>query len=311
MSSPFFLIGAERSGSTLFRLMLDHHPEIACNLESDFLVSQVSDDGAAPEVAEYARFLRQDRVFRHSRFLVDESLDYQALVESFLSQKRDRDGKRIVGATVHHHFHRLPLLWPDAKLVYLLRDGRDVAHSAVGMGWAGNAYCGADIWIEAERRWSRMRSRLDPAAYIEVRFEDLVERPAETLSRVCGFLGVDYSEEMLGYPERTTYSAPNARLAFQWRSHMSARTREQVEARIGHLLLKRGYPLSGQTPRAVGKLEDLLLRGQSKIGCFRSRIDRYGWPLTLEEFTARKLGLRSRVAAAQARFDAIIDQSLR
>lgn len=35
---PFFLIGSERSGTTLLRLMLDHHPNIAFNLESGFLV---------------------------------------------------------------------------------------------------------------------------------------------------------------------------------------------------------------------------------------------------------------------------------
>ena len=36
--TPVFLIGSERSGTTLLRLMLDHHPNIAFNLESDFLV---------------------------------------------------------------------------------------------------------------------------------------------------------------------------------------------------------------------------------------------------------------------------------
>ena len=72
MQSMFFLVGSERSGSTMFRLMLDHHPDIACNLESDFLVSQMTDQGEFPDVQEYASYLQQDRVFRHSRFVVDE-----------------------------------------------------------------------------------------------------------------------------------------------------------------------------------------------------------------------------------------------
>jgi len=295
----------------MFRLMLDHHPDIACNLESDFLVSQVTDEGKRPDVKAYAAYLQKDRVFQHSRFAVDESLDYQSLVDSFLEQKRQRDSKTVVGATVHHDFHRLPLLWPQAKLVYLLRDGRDVANSAVGMGWAGNAYCGADIWIQAERHWSEMRKRLDPANYIEVRFEDLVSQPVETLSRVCAFLGVTYSDRMLAYPQKTTYGAPDGSLVSQWRSRMDAKTRGRVESRIGNLLLQRGYPLDTPVPQPTGRLKDLLLRLQSKIGCLRFRVDRYGLALTLEEFMARKLRLRRWRETAQMRFDAIIDQGLK
>ena len=166
MNRPFFLIGSERSGSTMLRLMLDHHPQLACNLESDFLVSQLDDRGHFPAIGAYHAFLRQDRVFRHSRFEIDETLGYRDLVDSFLEQKRRRDGKRQVGATVHHDFHRLPRLWPDARFIYLLRDGRDVANSAVGMGWAGNAYCGAEIWINAETRWQAMRDRLAPENFL-------------------------------------------------------------------------------------------------------------------------------------------------
>ena len=55
--SPVFLIGAERSGTTLLRLMLDHHPDIAFNLESEFLVSRISDSGAFPDMAAYRRSL--------------------------------------------------------------------------------------------------------------------------------------------------------------------------------------------------------------------------------------------------------------
>lgn len=311
MNTPFFLIGSERSGSTMLRLMLDHHPQLACNLESDFLVSHVDDEGSFPEMRAYRDFLARDRVFRHSRFEVDESLGFKDLVDSFLEQKRCRDRKRFVGATVHHDFHRLPFLWPNAKFVYLLRDGRDVANSAVGMGWAGNAYCGADIWIEAETRWSGMRERLGPGAYIEVRFEDLVRNPARTLAALCDFLGVPYSDEMLSYTQTSTYGAPDAHLASQWRTRMDATMRDRVEARIGDLLSKRGYPVqrSGRPP--VSRRQDLLLRLHSRIGCFRDRVTRYGLPLTLEEFAARKLRMDRWQAAAQRRFDAVIDRNLK
>jgi hypothetical protein len=294
----------------MLRLMLDHHPQMACNLESDFLVSQLDDEGRYPELSGFHAFLRQDRVFRHSGFEIDETLGYYELVNDFLEQKRRRDRKALVGATVHHQFHRLPQLWPEARFVYLLRDGRDVASSAVGMGWAGNAYCGADLWLEAEARWQRMREGIATENYIEVRFENLVSEPIKTLTAICRFLGVPFSEEMLAYTKHSTYGAPNPRLASQWRSRMSTNMRRDVEARIGDQLSSRGYPLSA--PRGVVSApRDLLLRLDSKIGCARARIRRFGLPLTLGDFAARRLGIQRWQDATRARCDAIIDRHLK
>ena len=52
-----FLVGSERSGTTLLRLMLDHHPEIAFEKEFDFVVSKVSDIGACPQLDAYLEWL--------------------------------------------------------------------------------------------------------------------------------------------------------------------------------------------------------------------------------------------------------------
>lgn len=311
MQTPFFVIGSERSGSTMFRLMLDHHPEIACNLESDFLVSQMSDEGAPPDMRAYHAFLAQDRVFKHSEFDVDASLDYPDLIDSFLTQKRIRDSKALVGATVHHHFHRLVHLYPDAKFIYLLRDGRDVAYSAIGMGWAGNAYCGADIWIEAEARWREMRTKLEPGRYVEARFEELVSDPTTTLSWVCAFLGVEFSPQMLTYPEHSSYRAPDAKLRSQWVARMGSRSLGLVEGRIGEDLERRGYQRVSRAMQEISSLHDAWLRLHSRLACLKYRVDRYGLALTTEEFLARRLGWHRWRRSAQVQLDAIIDQGLR
>lgn len=311
MDQPFFLIGSERSGSTMCRLMLDHHPQLACNLESDFLVSQIGDDGQLPTLADYHGFLRRDRIFRHSRFSIDESLSYPALMDSFLEQKRLRQGKRLVGATVHHHFDRLPVLWPNARFIYLLRDGRDVARSALNLGWAGNSWCGADLWLEAEARWRRMRRRLAPDQFIEVRYEDLVQDPAGTLGRICVFLGVAYDNAMLRYSSKSSYAAPDPRLIGQWRSKGSALGLRLLEARIGDALAARYYPASGYRPFPWPALLPLPLRLHSKLVCFAARVRSYGYATALAEFFGRKLGLERLRAQAQARFDLVIDQNLK
>ena len=74
--APFFLVGAERSGTTLLRLMLDHHPELAFRNEFEFAVDRVGEDGSFPDVRTYTEHLRLSRTFAMSGFAIDESLDY-------------------------------------------------------------------------------------------------------------------------------------------------------------------------------------------------------------------------------------------
>ena len=130
--APIFLVGSERSGSTLLRLMLDHHPEVAFAREMDFVVAHVSDAGEFPAMPVYVDWIA---TVRGADYTVDPTLDYRALVNDFLRQKQAAGGgKEHVGATVHRHFERLRFLWPEARYIHLLRDPRDVARSVVQKG---------------------------------------------------------------------------------------------------------------------------------------------------------------------------------
>src|SRR5262245_9167453 len=175
IAEPVFLVGAERSGSTLLRLMLDHHPEIAFEHEFDLAVDMVSDDGGLPPVEIYHGWVK---TVRGMEYRVDHALTYLELVKDFLGQKRAASGgKKYVGATVHHHFDRLQFLWPRARFIHLVRDPRDVARSVVEMGWAGNVYHGVDWWTAAEACWDSLASRLSPGQFLELRYEELVACP--------------------------------------------------------------------------------------------------------------------------------------
>lgn len=173
IESPMSLVGAERSGTTLLLLMLDHHPKIAFLPEFQFTVDLVGNDGRWPPVRESHAWLETSRASQDYDLEIDPDLDYPRLVDGFLGQKRDRDGKPIVGATVHHHFDRRLQLWPEARFVHLVPDGWDVAAFAIGMGWPSNTWTGTERGIVAERLWDSLRSRL-AGRTIEVRHEELV-----------------------------------------------------------------------------------------------------------------------------------------
>ena len=308
--SPVFLVGSERSGTTLLRLMLDHHPDIAFNLESEFLVSHISAAGAFPDVAAYRGSLAQDRVFRHSRFTVDERLDFAALAQDFLRQKRDRDGKRFVGATVHYGFGRLKFLWPEARYIYLLRDGRDVASSVVGMGWAGNEYIASKWWLEAEAQWQALRGALEPSRWIEIRYEDLTADPHGQLRRLCDFIGVAFSERMLDYVRTSSYRRPDPRQNFKWRRAMPARRVRLVEARIGERLAARGYELSGEPFLRVGPAHGQWLQLQSRLSALARRLSTYGPRLGIADFAARHCRWLRLQSSTRRAMDVIVDQNV-
>ena len=311
IEQPVFLIGSERSGSTLLRLMLDHHPDIAFNMESEFLVAGISDAGVFPDVAAYRGALLKDRIFRHSRFAIAENLDFRGLVNDFLQQRRQRVGKPIVGATVHHGFSRLRFLWPRAKYIYILRDGRDVAFSAVDMSWAGNPYMGAQCWMDAEEEWAGYRQQLAPEQWIEVRYEQLVADPKAQLQRVCGLIGVNFSERMFDYAKTSSYSLPDPSAGSRWRTRRKMRQVCLLESRIGPQLQARGYGLYCEAPPRIGSVRAQWLKWQSRFGVLHRRMALFGFWLAVLEPLSRRLGWTLVHSHVREAIDGIIDQTLK
>lgn len=298
-----FLVGAERSGTTLLRIMLDRHPDVAFWREFEFAIDLVGDDGSLPEMDRYLDFLSEHRDFAVSGFEVDASLGYAGLVRGFLEQKRRRDGKSLVGATVHRGFGRLLALWPDARFVHLVRDGRDVARSSVRMGWAGNSWAAASAWVGVERELDALWDRVGVSRVVHVRFEALVCDPASELERICRFLGVSYDEGMLRVQDGSTYGPPDPAAASSWRRGASEMEIRRLESVQGEMLERRGYALSGYGSHRAGMCERLLLRLHSRWGRVRFRVRRFGLWVCVCETMGRRLGLEGVRRRAQLRIN--------
>lgn len=274
----------------MVRLMLDHHPQICWFGEFDYALDQVGDDGSSPDVDEYASWLSTHRIFRSAGFEIDRESDYITLVWSFMAQARARSGKPFVGATIHRHFRRVLRIWPEARMIHIVRDPRDVARSWVKMGWAGSLWLGAQSWINAEREWNLTRLHLPQDQFIELRYEHLIMRPAVELSRICAFIGVDFDEAMLRYDLDSTYDAPDATLVSRWKCELSDREVRLIESRVGELLVERGYEHSGLSPMSPGWLTRSWLRVHSWFSIMSRGIERYGLGLWARERALRKLG---------------------
>jgi hypothetical protein len=259
----------------------------------------------------YREWLRNDRVFQLHRFGVDEELDFEGLVNDILNQKRLRDKKDRVGATVHFQFRKLRGIWPRAKYIYLYRYGRDVANSIMRMGWAGNVYVAADRWLEAEKEWDDLRDALENKDWIEVRYEDLVTSSRPQLDRICTFLGVEFSEKMFDYAKRSTYRAPDPSLIYQWKTGMHKVDVQRLEEKLGDRLLSRGYELSGHPRISISWLTRKCLYLHSRVNVLLLRIRRFGVVLTFQETLSRRLGLKQVHEQAVSRINRIINANLR
>lgn len=284
--------GALRSGSTMFRLMLNAHPLLSNPGETDFLTDNVVRTGKDRFQYDVEK-LSGDRIFQtYDLALPQPGEDARAVMARFVQDFRRRQPDRLLTLNIHRNIEILLELHPAMRIIHLLRDPRDVARSAVGMGWAQTPYFGVDMWIDTERAWDRVRTALRPDQTMELRYESLVSDPRPELERVCAFLDVPFREDMLDYQTHTTYDAPSAKFAFQWKTKMPTDIRSLVEGRVGSLLTERGYTPSGVVPRVPGTIESVRLRWANKFWIWKFRTKRYGLALSLVHKIAGRLGLR-------------------
>lgn len=309
----YFLVGAQRSGSTLLRLMLDHHPQVACLHEFNFALLAANRDNSSPNFDTLKERLELDRQYRYSGLGLDPSLTYSEQVNQFLEDWRLRDGsgKPNVGVTIHFRYDLARLLWPDACFIHLVRDPRDVAPSVINMGWAGTAWHATDRWLDAEREVDRHLGDLPADRLARVRFEDLVTYPERELSKLCTLLGVDYDPAMLSYPDDTSYPAPDVSAAQRWRGKMDPQDVRQVEAKAGDMLAKRGYQPSGEPSLEIGSLQQLRLDVKDRLGRLRFRMQRYGAGPVLGNAFASRFGMEEASQRLQAKMQDEDQRNLR
>jgi hypothetical protein len=101
--------------------------------------------------------------------------------------------------------------WPDAHIVRIVRDPRDVALSLARMPFAKESVIGNLVRIDHDDRASRERIAADPLA-LTLRYEDLVREPERELRRICGFIGEEYESAMLD----TRVSAADVAAGHEW-----------------------------------------------------------------------------------------------
>ena len=279
---PFFIVGNDRSGTTMLRLIVDRGADAAVPPESMFLTDFAAEFDAGGPRDEPAAARLMHEVWQHPKVrlwelppeppAVPRGLTgqdaYRFIVAAPFKAYAARQGKQRWGdKTPHyvHHIDHLLRLWPGARFVVLVRDGRDVALSLRRMPFGpNNAWAAAQWWARGIRAGTRAQ-RDHPDAVLTVHYEQLAQRPEEEVPRLCGFLGLSYDEGMLALddvdpalivPDQaawfpTLFDGINTSAVGRWKREMSRRDRRVFAALAGAELEQLGYDAAGDEPCVV------------------------------------------------------------
>ena len=296
MAEPFFIVGNDRSGTTMLRLIVDRGIDAAVPPESMFLTdfAPAFAAGGPRDADAAARLMRE--VWEHPKVRLWElgpvppavpgglrgEDAYRFIAAAPFEAYAARHGKRRWGdKTPHyvHHVDHLLRLWPGARFVVLVRDGRDVALSLRRMPFGpNNAWAAAQWWARGIRAGARAQ-REHPDAVLTIRYEDLAERPHEQVARLCEFLALSYSDDMLALenvdPARivpdqaawfpTLFDGINTSAVGRWRREMSRRDQRVFAALAGAELEQLGYEPGVAGPTAVSAREARLFHYHNEL----------------------------------------------
>jgi hypothetical protein len=219
---PIFMIGAERSGTTLVMAMLGSHSRIA-----------------VPEVVwYYSRFypylhtfgdLNQDEnfytlasemVFGLKTPFWGMQVNPRTIVEEIVSSVRERSFAGIYCAmmeryalemgnkprwgekTPYNLFFIGPILddFPNAQFIFITREGLDASADYLESSFGPtNIFCAAEIWKMCQNEVEPWRDKLSSDQWMDVKYEELVRKPENILHDICDFLGEDYDPAMMEF----------------------------------------------------------------------------------------------------------------
>jgi hypothetical protein len=292
----FFIFGHARAGTTLLARLVRLHPEVHCNWQGHFFTRPPLATAmvSSPEVAEWLtrRSNRWNRGQDLSRVVV------RAMIDFILEREARSLGKTIVGDKSPSSLldgeavRLLHSFYPDGRLIYIVRDGRDTVLSHLFQFFVDNPdklgrpesriraaflddplpfarrerslFTEADLrararaWVRNVEETQEEGRRLYGERCMLIRYEDILERPAEKISQVWAFLGASGpSESLLASAAGELGSNPDAdwqRFKLPplsgvttkgkhgaWQSFFTDQDRSIFKQEAGSLLIALGY----------------------------------------------------------------------
>jgi hypothetical protein len=287
-----FVLGGVRSGTTwLYHMLLSVGNFAVYRTESNVFNVLEPRVGDLRNPAHRRRLLdlwRPTRMFKRTGLdmadieprVMAECSNGGHFLRIYMEMMAQQQGvERWADCTPEHllYIERIRQTIPDALVIHLIRDGRDVALSAEKQKWIrplpwdkNNELLAAAMFWEWMVLHGRRAGRKMGANYIEVRYEDLVQRPRETLADLSAFVGqdLDYDQIMkagvgsVSKPNTSFENEANFNPLGRWKHVLPQSTAARLEAVLGPSLTELGYSLSTEAPTGWARIR---VMGQRKV----------------------------------------------
>lgn len=210
-NGPLFIVGLSRSGTKLIRDLLNRNSKIAIpEIETHFIPAYLAENKQGLEELydsiEKSSFVKRfpNKAYPSLKELgeIKSLVDNTDLIESVLKyyaieENEEWDNELIWGDKTPSYLRHLDFLkakFPSCKFIHIIRDPRDRALS-VNKTWNKSMYRATELWrreIENSSKWRNNKND-----YFEFKYEQLLEDSEGVLKKVCSFLGIDFSQQML------------------------------------------------------------------------------------------------------------------
>jgi len=224
---PFFIIGNPRSGTTLFRLMLNSHSRITVPPECGFLtwlypkygsknflestiLESFIDDLLVTKKFETWRISKARLIKHFDELRVSDYGEAAAQIYYAYSSLGDKKSL-LIGDKNNYYVKELEIIkriYPRCRFLFIVRDGRDVAASYREVMFSNikDEYAPllpvsidaiAQEWVSNNQLIIKELKSIK--MHFLIRYEDLISEPKLVLKEVCKYLKIPYEEEMMNF----------------------------------------------------------------------------------------------------------------
>jgi hypothetical protein len=284
MMQPIFIGGCDRSGTTMLGAMLGTHSDILCVPESQFITDILR--GANLDLGRVDLQALYPILSRHPRFKLwgiplslqdidsGQPCSYAQAIQTVVRQYGQAYGKSSARFWVDHtpsnikQARTLLQIFPQAKIIHIVRDGRAVTASFLRQRWGPkSADRVAYLWLQYLAFGLACEHAYGADRVNRIKYEDLVDSPEDSLRAICSFLEVDYQPGMdqgdgFNVPSFTLGShalvgkAPERSRISAWKEQLTPRQIEIFESIAGEMLVYLGYEsLYGANARLMTNTE--------------------------------------------------------
>lgn len=280
--TPFFIVSAGRSGTTLLQAILTQQSEICIPPESDMLGSLIAEYQQTycrlswreivtlfcGKLACGMEFCHWDILLKgfnfEARKIPEGQRSLARLIDlyfQFFLKKHAPEATRWGDKTPHYvlWLPQIDSVFPEAQYVHIFRDGRDVVASYLQLGWVRSVADGCDMWLSRIQAAMDYSQRTNGRKFLMVRYESLVQTPEPVIQQVCNFLGLNYRPEMLDFHKnpdqfRGDLIRPNIHPMLaqpistqsigKWRQVLDPEQQLYVQERLGKMLVALEYEVN-------------------------------------------------------------------